>query len=57
MAIDLINSGCIICKIGYGIETSEAKLDVITGSVTLSPTGKKMTTVRDLPGNAFAELL
>ncbi|RSL50541.1 hypothetical protein CEP51_015332 [Fusarium floridanum] len=56
-AVDLINSGCIICKIGYGIETSEATLDVMTGSVTLSPTGKKMTTIRDLPGNAFAELL
>ncbi|RSL59528.1 hypothetical protein CEP54_007219 [Fusarium duplospermum] len=57
MSIDLINSGCIICKIGYGIENSEATLDVITGSVALSPTEKKMATLRDLPSNAFAELL
>ncbi|RSL86408.1 hypothetical protein CEP52_015814 [Fusarium oligoseptatum] len=57
-ALDLINSGCIICKIGYGIETSEATFDVMTGSVTLSPTRKKeMTTLRSFSSNAFAEVL
>ncbi|WAO97271.1 Hypothetical protein NCS54_01499000 [Fusarium falciforme] len=56
-AIDLVRSGCIICKVGYGIGTSEATLDLMTGSVALSPTGRNITTLRNLSSNAFAELL
>ncbi|KAL2678555.1 hypothetical protein Neosp_009303 [[Neocosmospora] mangrovei] len=56
-ALDLLKSGCIICKIGYGIKTFEATLDVTTGSVTLAPAEKKMTTLRNLSSNAFAEVL
>lgn len=56
-ALDLFKSGCIICKIGYGIKTFEATLDVMTGSVTLAPAGKEMTILRNLSSNAFAEAL
>ncbi|KAJ4323287.1 hypothetical protein N0V84_004417 [Fusarium piperis] len=56
-AVDLAKSGCIICKIGYGIEAYDATLDLMTGSVNLFPAGKKMTTLRNLSSNSFAEVL
>ncbi|KAK7431845.1 hypothetical protein QQZ08_001463 [Neonectria magnoliae] len=57
LSVDLVKSGCIICKIGYGIETSNATLDLMTGSVALSPAREKMTSLRNLSSNAFAEMI
>ncbi|KAF5000433.1 hypothetical protein FGRMN_1764 [Fusarium graminum] len=58
-SMKLIRSSAVICKIGYGIATANATMDLLTGNVSIAKYGldNKSRTLHNLSNVALAEML
>ncbi|KAF5663644.1 hypothetical protein FHETE_7349 [Fusarium heterosporum] len=58
-SMKLLRSAAVICKIGYGIATANATMDLLTGNVSIAKYGldDKLRTLHNLSNVALAEML